>query len=47
MGDYHTVYKEKEGTTTEWDDLQVNLILVFSERRLPSVTANCSHECMH
>jgi len=23
MGDYHTVYKEKEGTTTEWDDLQV------------------------
>jgi hypothetical protein len=23
MGDYHTTYKEKEGTTTEWDDIQV------------------------
>eukprot|EP00475_Leptophrys_vorax_P012654 TRINITY_DN19049_c0_g1_i1.p1 TRINITY_DN19049_c0_g1~~TRINITY_DN19049_c0_g1_i1.p1 ORF type:complete len:244 (-),score=13.98 TRINITY_DN19049_c0_g1_i1:219-950(-) len=23
MADYHTVYKEPEGTTTEWEDLQV------------------------
>ena len=23
MGDYHTTYKAVEGTTTEWDDLQV------------------------
>lgn len=23
MGDYHTTYKEPEGTTTEWDDMQV------------------------
>jgi hypothetical protein len=23
MGDYHAVYKEQEGKTTEWDDLQV------------------------
>jgi hypothetical protein len=25
MGDYHTTYKEKEGTTTEWDDIQIKL----------------------
>lgn len=23
MGDYHTVYKDMDGKTTEWDDLQV------------------------
>jgi hypothetical protein len=23
MADYHTVYKDVEGTTTEWEDLQV------------------------
>ena len=23
MGDYHTVYKDVEGVTTEWDDLMV------------------------
>jgi hypothetical protein len=22
MADYHTTYKEAEGTTTEWEDLQ-------------------------
>lgn len=23
MADYHTVYKDVEGTTTEWEDLQI------------------------
>ncbi|CAI5937167.1 unnamed protein product [Closterium sp. NIES-64] len=46
MADYHTVYKEPEGTTTEWEDLQVkfgNLALLEKPKSAAWEPASFSH----
>ncbi|CAI5953805.1 unnamed protein product [Closterium sp. NIES-64] len=48
MADYHTVYKEPEGTTTEWEDLQVkygNLALWEKPKTTTWEPGSFTHPC--
>ena len=42
MGDYHTTYKDHEGTTTEWDDIQASEQACY----ITAPAALCRNPCM-